>query len=676
MGWLTNVRDWLTNRRKVRPISATTKGMDGKKRMGFSHLLYVILISIAFLAGIVWASITLFRYVLSQVRPGDEVVVGTFTAVGEGLPTDSKAVGTVLASKLERLKRLASRESSGFGLIQTPVLTSVPSLFSEHQSDARQRLESLNLKVKEVEVNKWLDAIRTVLAPARPTLEGQVTALGDRLEIRAELLWKGNTIGGWVASRTKSAQIQDALNDLYDDLLFQIIYDIPHNPKLHWWAQAKGDDEIPNWQALEALTLGLQAFQTYEQSLEYTELQRAIIYLERIQVYAPGYALGHYFLAVALGEDRQEERAATLFAQVEQMQAGKTLRWSAAFHRGAAMLRRYKAPPAEEAAKEVLDPLIKQLRSAISTTDGQSSAEEKKFACKLLPMAYAQLAYTYGTLFTLKSTLTNRELKIRSQDASSEALKALEGAKDKWSSDRERREVERWIYNTQGYSKFRIAYFVERSNASKAAKLPMEIEEANRAFRAACDDALNDLRKANEILPNNYEVLQNEAMILDDQDYDPEGIHLNEAEALYERTKLFVPRDYYQYQRLALIYQRQMTPNTPVSIQNTIIAKGQKAVASARENRFPEKSRTAEILGAYFSALAAKLETDAGKKQEGIRAVIAQAKLAIELKAPHNPALLTAELMSELANDLNATDPKENQLKETLLELAKKLQSL
>jgi hypothetical protein len=227
--------------------------------MDISHQLYVVFLTGAFAAAILWGSLTLVRYVRSQIRPSDEIVVGTFTASVQGLTLDDKAVGSALASKLERLKRLAAREPSGFGLVQTPILTSVPEQLSQRQSDARKRMDALNLKVKDVDVNVLINTLRAVFAPARPTLEGLVTESEGRLEIRADLLWKGNTIGGWVASRTKATQVQDSLTDLYDDLLFQIIYDIPRNPKLRWWAETTGDDEIPNWRALKALILGLDA---------------------------------------------------------------------------------------------------------------------------------------------------------------------------------------------------------------------------------------------------------------------------------------------------------------------------------------------------------------------------------------------------------------------------------
>jgi hypothetical protein len=163
---------------------------------------------------------------------------------------------------------------------------------------------------------------------------------------------------------------------------------------------------------------------------------------------------------------------------------------------------------------------------------------------------------------------------------------------------------------------------------------------------------------------------------LDHQDYDPDGTQLGEAEALYERTKLFVPRDYYQYERLAYIYWRQLKSNPPISIQNTLIDKGQKAVSSATVYRYPEKSRTAAVLGAYFSTWAAKLETDTAKKQGSLRTAVSQAENAVELKAPPNLAHDTAELISEVAGELTGAEQKEKALKEKALQVAEKLRAL
>ncbi len=666
---------WLANSRKGKNKSGTTKGINRKHRMDlFLHYLYVFVLSVVFLAAIGWASVTLYRYIISQVRPSDEIVVGAFTSSVSGF-ADDKTVRTILSSKLKYLKRLAEHEFSGFGLIRTPVLTSIPEQVRD-QSDVRKRLEELKLNVKGIEVNSVMNAIQSVYAPARLTFEGEISETGDHYEIRAELKWKDNTIREWIASRTKTKQIQESLNGLCDDLLFQIIYDIPRDPRLRWLAQKRENDEIPNWQTLKALTLGLKALETYEQSLDYEDLVRAKQHLEKILIYAPGYALGQYYYAIALGENREEESAAPLLEQVERMSMNKMLTWQAKFQRAASMLRRYNRPFAEKAVKEVLKPLIKDLESASNPDNKQSSSQEKNFASRLLPLAYAQLAHTYGTLLTLNSAWTPDELHDfakQSLDASKKAKDTFDKVGNDWADDRERKEVESWIYNTRGYSKFRIAYFVNRRMALENKE---STEDANKKFRAACDEALKDLQKANEILPNTYEVLQNTAMILDDMDYDPAGTHLSEAEALYERTKLFVPRDYYQYERLALIYWRKLKLNPSASIQNALIEKGQKAVSLARDNRFPNKSRTAEVLGAYFSALAAKYETDVNKKYEGLREAITQAELAVMLKAPKDPAHDTAALMKEIANALNDSDPKEKALKDSILKIANNLQAL
>jgi hypothetical protein len=652
---------------------------DRNKRMDVTQFLYATFLTVAFSALIIWASVTLYRYVRSQFRPGEEIVVGNFTAIGEGLPTDKAAVGTALASKLERLRRVAARGPSGFGLIQTPTLTSVPDQVSERQGDVRQRLENLNLKVKDVDVNAVMDALRSMFSPARPALEGQLNDVGDRLEIRAALLWKGNTVGGWVASRRKpgaeqkgSIEIQDTLNDLYDDLLFQIIFDIPRNPKLHWWAQSRGDDAIPNWQTLEAMTLGLEALQSYESSLEYGDLERAIRHLDRIPVYAPGYALGHYFLAIALGEDRQEKRAASVLFEVLRTPAPKSIYWSACFQRAAALLRMYGKDPAEEAANVVLAPLIAELETA-SGQKSPSKNGEKEFATMLLPMAYAQLAYTYGTLFTLGSTIDKAKLRANSLEASDHAFTTFQQAGKVWPSDQQRLEVERWIYNTRGYSQFRIAQY-ERREAMKAQ--PADQVQLDADFKKKCELALTDLRKANELLPNNYEVLQNEAMILDDRDYDPTGAYLVEAESLYERTTVFVPRDYYQYERLALICWRQLRQIPPRSIQTVLLDKGKKDTAMTVERRYPEKSRTATMLASYFTAWEAQLESDPAKKQSKLKDAVDQARMAVPLGPPPDPAHDTADLIQKLAEGLTGTDKPTTDLKTDASAVAKELSAI
>jgi hypothetical protein len=286
-------------------------------------------------------------------------------------------------------------------------------------------------------------------------------------------------------------------------------------------------------------------------------------------------------------------------------------------------------------------------------------------------MAYAQLAYTYGTLFRLSSTWSASDLRSRSLDASRKAFDRFNKVKATWPNDRERekKEVERWIYNAQGYSKFRIAGF-ERE-AARAAKKPAD--QVDRDFRQACSAALEDLRKANEILPNHYEVLQNQAMILDDPDYDPGGV--SEAEALYGRTKLFVPRDYYQYERLARIYWRQLRQEPATSVQNDLTAKGSEAVSLATKYRYPARSAATAMLDVYFASVGARLEADGSKKTQKLAEAIRLADVALGL----NPTLTTeradaAKAMKAAADTVDDSDDAGKKLKEKATKASERLE--
>jgi hypothetical protein len=52
--------------------------------MDITQFLYATFLTVAFLVLIIWASVTLYRYVRSQFRPGEDIVVGNFAAIGQG----------------------------------------------------------------------------------------------------------------------------------------------------------------------------------------------------------------------------------------------------------------------------------------------------------------------------------------------------------------------------------------------------------------------------------------------------------------------------------------------------------------------------------------------------------------------------------------------------------------
>src|SRR5579864_4613777 len=209
--------------------TAQSQGRDSNTKGQWMDFSYSVLVTVISFVILLWLTTNLFSYVRSQWQPTHDIVVGTFTAQGGTLPNDAGTAGSTLGSKLERLRRYARRDPSGFGLIQTPVLISIPDQVRERQSDAAKRLEAMNLRVKEVQVNEVVKFLKALFEPARPMLEGTVTDYGDSIEVRSELLWKNRVLDGWVASRAKpmqsdTAKTSQVLNELYDDLLFQMIY--------------------------------------------------------------------------------------------------------------------------------------------------------------------------------------------------------------------------------------------------------------------------------------------------------------------------------------------------------------------------------------------------------------------------------------------------------------------
>jgi hypothetical protein len=99
-------------------------------------------------------------------------------------------------------------------------------------------------------------------------------------------------------------------------------------------------------------------------------------------------------------------------------------------------------------------------------------------------------------------------------------------------------------------------------------------------------------------------------------------------------------------------------------------------VSLAALYRDPKQSPTAAVLGAYFSAWAATIETDPVKKMGSIRSAIDQAQRAVLLRLPPELAHDTASLMNELADELSGGTEEEKKLKSQIMNLASKLESM
>ena len=538
-------------------------------------------------------------------------------------------------------------------------------MVKERQSDSSKRLEKINITVKGISVNDVVKFMRELFEPAHRELNGTITDYGDRTEIKAELTWKNKPVYSWIASRVnlapeKAGQVK-MLNDLYDDLLFQILYDMSPN--------SSANDDIPNWQTLEAMTLGLESLATYNQTLEHADLERSLKYLQLITRYAPGYALGYYFLGVAYSENRKEREAASMFAQIERMKGDIEeiekieLKWNARLQRAASMVQEYYGRTTQYAAEKVLTDLIRDLRKA-----SEGSKKEGEIAIRLLPLVEAELTYAYGTLFRLQTSIPQEDLKKKAEDAWKAANSSYEAAKAIY-SDTERRDVLSRVQNAEGYTRFRIAQWEwDRSGSGKL------LQDRDTNFMTASNVALKLLRDALEEQPNYYLAMQNLAMILDDERYDPDGEHLSEAEALYEQTRKIVPEDYYQYERLALIYWRRSRTLAVSALQRELIKKGIDSIRSAQKLR-EQPTRTSAIGGAYFFISAAHIETDDTHKKEDLKEAIEQATFAVQFGVQRDAerkviAENVAKLMGQVAKEL-PDNYKTDKL--ALNQLAKKL---
>ncbi len=680
-------------------MTAGSKAEKSNWRVRVMNLMWSILVTAICFVLLVWLAMKLFEYAYSQWQATAEIAVGTFTTAG--LDTDiGTSTGKALSSRLERLKRY-SRSDASLGFVKTPALISVPNLVKERQTQARQRLEQLNLKVRDLSVNELIKSLTALFEPTRPVLAGTVTDYGDSLEINAELTWKDEALCTWVASRLKSDEAKAdkdkiglVLNGLYDDLLSQVLFDMPEANGTWCAEKPPVERELRNWQTLQAMTLGLESLNSYQSTLEHADLTRALMYLKRIPVYAPDYALGHYFYGVALSEDRQEQLAASMFVRTQMLEEAasargnghpKELQWNARLQRAASMVEEYDAGAAIDAV-EILGTLSSDLQTAASSGDGNAT-----FAQRLLPFVQARLAYSYGTLFRLQATATER-LKDQAERAWNDA-KASYNAVPEWPSDQQREDVWSWVLNAEGYARFRVAQWEYESGGAKG--------DQNR-FMAASKEARTRIEEAIRYRPTNYLFLHSLGIILDDERLDPKNVLLDEAEGIYRRTQELVPQDYYQYERLARIYwRRAKAAARPIpgqefhpersALWRTFAEKGLEHVKAAEIRRMQSPpTATTVVCSAYFLVASALIETDPTKKTEAVRAAIDKADQAFTLGALTSPQRApigkgAADLIEALAKTIpdpqQPTQPTEKEkeaqdMKKRLRELAGRFASV
>ena len=544
-----------------------------------------------------WVVVLLARYVVLLLSAPKEITFSPLAVVGSNVKPDGSVLAGIMSSKLQRLKDGQSGTPAGYGFLQIPSMA-VPDPALAKTGGLSRRLEDLNLKVKDVDVNAVVKAVSAVFTPPETQLKGTVTELAATIEIDCHLVRGDDVKASWHSSRAKIAgKDEEVLDGLIDDVLFQFLYDLPRSEQLkEWRVKAEpGDYPYPNWQAMEAFVRGLEWLSDYQHNLDHSCLIKAQDQLQRLQIVAPGFALGLYFYGIALAENRQEAQAAEVFQQVKnQPDASESIRWNALLQEAGARLRLYLPSEAEKKAVPLLQSLIADLETRLHSTLEPKTEKEYQ---QLLALAEAQLGYTYGTLTGLTHS-TSWNAKAKAAFAAAEAM--VTGHKDWDAADV--KELRFRILNAKGYSLFRFAQHSK-----------MTAEE----FRENCEEAIKDLQAARLLRPNHYEVLQNLARIYDDERYDSSLNSLDNAESLYKQTTLFVPEDYYQYERLARIEFRrlQASPSAPLKLIRASAQTGAKYVSEALARR--RESREGNLLAAVFAAELWETETEEAARKAG-----------------------------------------------------------
>lgn len=567
----------------------------------------------------------MIRTLWSYVSPPADISLVTFTVSGSNLKTQGSIPPKILGAKLQNLKNLSALAPSGYGFLQIPLL-SVPQELASQDSQFAKRFQELSLKVKDVDVNALIRALQSLLSPSPVELQGQITELVDTVEISCQLVNGDGLIQAWRSTRKKDVPFQEevTVDVLVDDILFQMLYDISREESLKRWRTTEDSDPFPNWQALQAFMRGLQYLRLYQQDLDYKALERAQNFLQRIQLVAPDNALGLYFYGISLAEHRKEAEAAEIFEQVRHLPPSnnddESVRLFAQLQEASARLRHYIRQDAV-AAVDLLKKLIEDLEKRRNAAEAKSS--QQNFYTRLLTVAHAQLGYTYGTLIVLT------EKPDHYTEAENQFQLAEQGLKDAQWRREEQNDAEFRINNARGYSLFRHAQLAEPT-----------LEQ----FKEKCKQAIRHLEAARRLRPNHYEVLQNLAMIYDDDRYDTTLSSLAMAEVLYLQTARFVPKDYYQYERLARIQWRRMREAALPEQKKTFADEGRKWAKLALDNR--SQSGEARLLLARFAMEAFQFETG---NLETRLLVARQADAAMEsalslaLAAPHLPVLTECE---------------------------------
>lgn len=574
---------------------------------------------VAVSAILLWLVVVLAHFLWSHFFPPSTITLAPFSVSGSNLKIDGQLLPRILDAKLGHLKGAWRASPSWYGFLNFPTL-----LLPDGAADDRatmKRFEDLNLKIKDVDVNAVLHLVQAILSPSTLELGGRITELSDSIEITCDLKRGNSTIKSWRSAHKKSSPFDEPadVDRLLEDVLFQVLWDTPDIPelssRLNSERETNSHGAFANWRGLQAFEQGLQHLQLYIQDMNYSDLEEAQKSFQRLETISPEHPLGMYFYGITLAEDQQEAEAARVFRMLRVKQGlDDHIRYNAWLQEAGARMRLYEDAAGAEVVDSLRD-LISELKrrteafdvkakGALEKATAASNREEDKpdaeelaspengvarageiaYYTKLLALSYAQSGYAHGNLVALLEDPGEFGKAEEQFNKAEEILKANMEA-DSWNVE-EKAEVAYQIANGKGYSAFRHLQLKTLDDAG---------------YKKECENAIVLLQAARQKRPARYDVLQNLAMIYDDERYNREIGGLDIAESLYKQTVRLVPKDYFQYERLARI-QWLRAKEVPVDgdQRSQLVVQGENWANEALVHR--PYAREARLLLAWFQA--------------------------------------------------------------------------
>jgi len=452
-----------------------------------------------------------------------------------------------------------------------------------------ERIESLDIKVKDVQLN-WVFGIMRALAKPSCEVSGRVMQGQSSTEIVVELTDSSIRDAPIVVSIRRTA---DANNDT-EKAATAAAYELLHAMYQHF---AKDKARVPgSWMSLERFTEGLRSLQAYRLAASFGDagapayLNTAIEQLQQVKQIDPGYNDGLYYLGVAYFEKRDEEKAIEVFKELLEREPKAPQSLEARFYLGYSWFRTYSETGMANALNEY-DGLRTDLEALLRD---ELPEDERKRALGLLAETYSQIATTQAHLaFRLRTKLRpDQERDAKSQESASyhfqaakeyaeKAEKHLTCNKDSISLDI-RKDVEWRRLNALGIAEFSFAVFDQ----------PSEYQEH-------CEKALENFDRALESSPLNYSVLENKGELYRDNLYC--GYDLEKAKALFLQSAGLKPEDLYAPQQLGMIYDTLRQESLKKSADEK--AKGNDEQAKENEKKMIEYYRKAVALGSEQAKL-------------------------------------------------------------------------